>query len=240
MTASSWCPSSSTSARSAQISRWTDELQAQPEVPGGPMMYFEQSLLEPGERVLQRIENFCPFDARFAELCDADKLKAVRVQALRRARRAVQGQDQLQAARWRRLQAAPGPAGGLERLRGPLHHRHGQHRCHLRREWVPGAVRRPPHARAARRRVDAAHRRRHAPARRAPGADRPRGTRCSSTRTRPTRRPRTSPSERRRVLYITYNRQSAGDHRARYFADKRKSFPPDVEREPGRTYTFRV
>lgn len=47
-------------------------------------------------------------------------------------------------------------------------------------------------------------------------------------------------AERRRVLYITYNRGSAGDHRARYFADKRRSFPPDIEREPGRTYTFRV
>jgi len=42
------------------------------------------------------------------------------------------------------------------------------------------------------------------------------------------------------VLYITYNRGSADDHRARYYADKRKSFPPDIEREPGRTYTFRV
>ena len=47
-------------------------------------------------------------------------------------------------------------------------------------------------------------------------------------------------AEPRRVLYITYNRRSAGDHRARYYADKRKSFPPDIERDPTRTYTFRV
>jgi len=44
----------------------------------------------------------------------------------------------------------------------------------------------------------------------------------------------------RRVLYVTYNRASAGDHRAKYFADKRKSFPPDIERAPGETYVFRV
>ncbi|MGH6948610.1 MAG: phytanoyl-CoA dioxygenase family protein [Kiloniellales bacterium] len=44
----------------------------------------------------------------------------------------------------------------------------------------------------------------------------------------------------RRVLYVTYNRASAGDQRARYFADKRKSFPPDIEREPGKSYVFRV
>jgi hypothetical protein len=42
------------------------------------------------------------------------------------------------------------------------------------------------------------------------------------------------------VLYITYNRLSAGDHRVQYYADKRKSFPPDIERDPNRTYTFRV
>ena len=30
------------------------------------------------------------------------------------------------------------------------------------------------------------------------------------------------------------------DDRLRYYADKRKSFPPDIERDPTRTYTFRV
>ncbi len=44
----------------------------------------------------------------------------------------------------------------------------------------------------------------------------------------------------RRVLYVTYNRASEGDHRARYVADKRANFPPDIEREPGKTYVFRV
>jgi hypothetical protein len=47
-------------------------------------------------------------------------------------------------------------------------------------------------------------------------------------------------AEPRRVLYITYNRLSAGDLRARYYADKRKNFPPDIERDPTKTYTFRV
>jgi ectoine hydroxylase-related dioxygenase (phytanoyl-CoA dioxygenase family) len=44
----------------------------------------------------------------------------------------------------------------------------------------------------------------------------------------------------RRNLYLTFNRASAGDFRAQYFADKRRSFPPDAERDPGATYTFRV
>ena len=44
----------------------------------------------------------------------------------------------------------------------------------------------------------------------------------------------------RRVLYVTYNRLSEGEHRATYYADKRRSYPPDCEREPGKTYVFRV
>jgi hypothetical protein len=31
-----------------------------------------------------------------------------------------------------------------------------------------------------------------------------------------------------------------GDHREKYFSDKRKNYPPDYEREPGKEYVFRV
>jgi 2-aminoethylphosphonate dioxygenase len=44
----------------------------------------------------------------------------------------------------------------------------------------------------------------------------------------------------RRNMYITYNRQSEGDHRRVYFDDKRKSFPPDFERDPNKVYNFQV
>lgn len=47
-------------------------------------------------------------------------------------------------------------------------------------------------------------------------------------------------SVQRRNLYLTYNRASEGDHRQKYFADKRKSYPPDLEREPGKEYSFKV
>ena len=46
--------------------------------------------------------------------------------------------------------------------------------------------------------------------------------------------------EPRRNIYLTFNRQSAGDHREQYFADKRKSYPPDYERDPNKEYKFRV
>ena len=46
--------------------------------------------------------------------------------------------------------------------------------------------------------------------------------------------------ESRRNMYITYNRQSEGDHRRTYLDDKRKSFPPDFERDPSKVYRFQV
>lgn len=44
----------------------------------------------------------------------------------------------------------------------------------------------------------------------------------------------------RRVLYLTYNARSQGDHYEPYFAAKRKNLPPDCEREPGRSYRYKV
>jgi len=44
----------------------------------------------------------------------------------------------------------------------------------------------------------------------------------------------------RRNIYLTYNRSSEGDQREKYFSDKRKSYPPDFEREAGKEYAFRV
>jgi hypothetical protein len=39
---------------------------------------------------------------------------------------------------------------------------------------------------------------------------------------------------------VTYNARSAGEHRRDYYDDKRRSYPPDCEREPGKQYVFRV
>jgi len=44
----------------------------------------------------------------------------------------------------------------------------------------------------------------------------------------------------RRVFYATYNKKSEGDYRAQYYADKRKSYPPDCEREAGKVYVYKV
>jgi len=44
----------------------------------------------------------------------------------------------------------------------------------------------------------------------------------------------------RRVLYSTYAKALEGDWRDRYYSDKRKSFPPDIEREAGKVYEYKV
>jgi len=44
----------------------------------------------------------------------------------------------------------------------------------------------------------------------------------------------------RRLYYATYNRASDGDHLEQYYADKYKNYPPDIDREKGKEYIFRV
>jgi len=46
--------------------------------------------------------------------------------------------------------------------------------------------------------------------------------------------------DRRCNIYITYNKETDGDHRRQYFNEKRLSFPPNNERDPNKDYSFRV
>lgn len=47
-------------------------------------------------------------------------------------------------------------------------------------------------------------------------------------------------SRSRRVLYATYSKEGEGDYRERYYADKRISYPPDVERDPTQKYEYKI
>lgn len=44
----------------------------------------------------------------------------------------------------------------------------------------------------------------------------------------------------RRIYFATYNKLSEGDHLEKYYEDKYKSFPPDIDRIEGKEYIFRV
>ena len=48
-----------------RVEAWSEELAALPELPGRHMVYHEDRVDRPGERVLARIENFCAFHPGF-------------------------------------------------------------------------------------------------------------------------------------------------------------------------------
>ena len=58
------------------IVSWTEEVQNWPETPGEHMMYFERSLMDEGKRVLNRVENFCPYHRGFDALMNEGELPA--------------------------------------------------------------------------------------------------------------------------------------------------------------------
>ena len=220
----------------ARLLRWTAELERAPELPGRHWVYREDSLAEPGRRVLQRIENFCPVHDAFDRL--------IRHGVLTRWTGGMMGgpvvlfKDKInfkmpggagfkahqdQQAGWSRyapifvtamvtLDPATRESGCLEMAAG--RHREGL----IGEEWKPldeaGLALEPvPTAPGDVIFFDSF----------APHASRPNLTAAP-----------------RRILYLTYNLAGQGDHRARYYADKHASFPPDVERDADKTYIFRV
>jgi len=221
-----------------QVSDWTDELTAFPEEPGKTMMYFESSS-QGGGRILCRIENFVPYHAGFHRLIMAHRMAQAVAELLRepailfkeKINFKLPGGDGFKEhqdvqAGWNEYAGVHITAmlaidntseenGSLELIAGM--HRKGL----LGRMWEPlkdedtgYATYQAVHCRPG----DAVFFDSYTPHRSAP--NRTAGT--------------------RRVLYATYNRASAGDLREKYYADKRRSYPPDIERVPGKNYNYKV
>lgn len=223
-------------AETADVLRWTEEISTAPEVPGRHMVYYEDSLTEPGRRVVQRIENFCPFHPQFDALVRHGRLldwtaalmRAPAVLFKEKINFKMPGAPgfkahQDQQAGWTRyapifvtalvtIDPATIENGCLEMV--PGRHREGL----IGEEWNPlsedGLDLHPVPT--------------------SPGdviffdSFAPHASKANLT------------GSPRRILYLTYNAAGHGDHRTQYFADKRASFPPDVERSGTGTYTFRV
>ena len=221
-----------------QISSWTDELSRAPEIPGKTMMYFETSRQD-SSRILSRIENFVPFHAGFGQLITRRRMQQAVSELFGES--AVLFKDKINFK-------LPGGDGFKEHqdvqagwdayaplhitamvaidetneANGSLEVIAGMHKQGLLGEmWAPlnethtqHQVYRPIHCKPG----DAVFFDSFAPHRSGPNRT----------------------DQARRVLYITFNKGSDGDHRAQYYADKRRSYPPDIEREPGKDYSFRV
>jgi 2-aminoethylphosphonate dioxygenase len=226
-------------AEAEQLVCFVDEVGELPEIAGAQMIYREPSLLDSKARIVQRIEDFCPYHMGLDQLIRGGRLQWA-VEKLLGAP-AVLFKDKInfkmpggagfephqdQQAGWSSyaplfvtalvsIDATSVENGCLEISSSPRQSRL------IGREWEPltaqelAGVELQP---IPTRRGDVVFFDSYVP-----HASRPNLTRDS-----------------RRVLYVTYNRASDGDHRVSYYADKRASFPPDIERLPGVEYRFRV
>jgi ectoine hydroxylase-related dioxygenase (phytanoyl-CoA dioxygenase family) len=225
-------------AEVAEIGAWTEEVANYPEVPGKYMMYFEQSHTD-GARILCRIENFVPFHEGFSKLITARRMQQAVSELF--GEEAVLFKDKINfkmpggdgfrehqdvQAGWDEfadlhitamiaIDETNEANGSLEMIAGM--HRQGV----LGKMWAPltdDDTRHvqyvPVHCQPG----DAVFFDSYAPHRSAPNRT----------------------DKARRVLYITYNKASQGDSRAKYYADKRRNYPPDIEREPDKDYAFKV
>ena len=219
-----------------RIQTWSDELVALPEAPGRQWVFHEKSLKNPGKKLISRIEYIHPFHAGFKELAEA--LRAPVGQLLgeeavlfkEKVNFKMPGGDgfkphQDSQAGWDKyanffisvlvcIDEATVENGCLEVVAG--HHKRG-----LFRSWEPltednmqGMVFVPVPTKPG----DLIFFDCYAPHQSQPNLS----------------------DKIRRLYYATYNKLSAGDHQAQYYADKRKNYPPDIERDPAKTYVFRV
>jgi len=218
------------------IAQWTAELAAAPEVSGRHWVYHEASVTQPERRVIQRIENFCPFHDGFSSLIEHG--------ALRRWTGALMGgpvllfKDKInfkmpggagfqphqdQQAGWSKyapifmtamvsIDAATIENGCLDIApRRPGEGLIGEEWTPLQEEQL--TLRPLPTE---------------------PGdvvffdSFVPHGSKANLTGTM------------RRVLYLTFNLAAHGEQRVRYFADKHAAFPPDIDRDADKSYVFRV
>jgi hypothetical protein len=218
------------------ISRWTEELATAPEVSGGPWVYHEASSLDAQQSLISRIENFSRHHAGFRHLAAtlaaaaAPFLGEEAVLFKEKINFKMPGGDgfkphQDSQAGWGdyadyflSVMVCIDPAtlenGCLELVAGYQHKG-------IYREWEPLTE------------ADMAGMK-FIPVPTAPGdlvffdSFTPHQSQPNLT------------DHMRRIYFATYNRASAGDHFARYHADKYRSYPPDIDRIVGKEYRYRV
>jgi len=225
-------------AEMEDISQWTDEVATSPERPGHYMMYFESSKTD-GSRIISRIEDFVSFHQGFAELITGQRMqqavsdlfgepaalfkdkinfKLPGGDGFKEHQDVQAGWDDyanLHITAMVAIDETNENNGSVEMIPGM--HKQGL----LGKMWAPltdadtaNASYEPVHCQPG----DAVFFDSYAPHRSLPN----------------------NTDHARRVLYITFNAASEGDHRAQYYADKRKNYPPDIERDPDKNYAFKV
>ena len=220
----------------ADITSWTDEVSNYPEMPGKYMMYFEQSRLDTRQRILCRMEDIEPFHAGFSRLFNSERMLGCvsllfgedAVLFKDKINFKMPGGDGFKAhqdvqAGWDDYAALHitalltidpcTPENGCLEIAAGFHNR-----GLIGDKWKPLPEDELDYTAIPTAPGDAIFFDSYAPHRSKPNQ---------------TEYPR-------RVLYVTYNKLTDGDHRRRYYDDKRRNYPPDCEREADKDYVFRV
>ena len=218
------------------VNAWTDEVSNLPEVPGKYMMYFEQSQLEENKRILCRMEDFEPYHQGFSQMFNDEKMRGCVSELF--GEQAVLFKDKINFKlpggdgfkAHQDVQAGWDTYAGIHITalvtidpctveNGCLEVAPGFHNKGLIGDkWKPLPEDELEYLCLPTSPGDVVFFDSFIPHRSKPNhTDSP-----------------------RRVLYVTYNKLSDGDHRRQYYIDKRKSYPPDCEREPEKDYVFRV
>jgi len=228
-------PGAFSAADAAVIERWTREVAALPEAPGRHWVFHEKSRID-GRDLINRIEYIAPFHAGFAELTRV--LGAPTAQLFGEATVLFKEKINFKMPGGGGFEPHQDSQAGWEAYasnfvnvmvcideatieNGCIELAPGQHRRGLLRGMEPLSdddIRDMNFIAYPTKPGDVAYFDAYTPHRSAPN---------------PTGAPR-------RMYFATYNRASEGDHLERYYADKRKSYPPDIEREPDREYVYKV
>ena len=218
-----------------KISNWTTEVQNLKETPGKWMMYYEKNQSNPKSRILNRIENIEPYHLNFKNLFQSELLKCTE-QLFESS--AILFKDKINfkmpggsgfkphqdaQAGWDRycklhitalvsIDAANKENGYLELSPGK------HHNGIIGQRWTPLEENSLNYIACPTNPGDVVFFDSYCPHR---------------SKSNNTKNPR-------RVLYITYNKLSDGDHREKYYADKRLSYPQDCERDPNKKYEYLV
>lgn len=227
-----------TAQEAQELASWVDEVQRWPEQAGRHMMYFEKSQIS-SERILNRLENFVPYHRGLGRLINGPRMLGLVSQLFGEA--AVLFKDKINfklpggdgfaahqdvQAGWSRY--AKIHITGLISVdratvdNGCLHIAQDfPSRTLIGAEWTPLDEKQLAGVTFA-------------PIETEPGdavffdSFVPHSSKPNLT------------DQARRILYITFNKASEGDRLMEYYADKRKNYPPDVERQPGKEYVYRV
>lgn len=228
-----------TPAEVRQIVDWTDELAVRPEQPGREMVYGEISRNGSGERLIQRIENFCPYHAGFERIVCQGKLQTAIDELFDEPSCLFKDKINFKMAGGAGFEPHQDQQAGWSRY-APLFITAlvGVDRATIENgclaiadmprldkmigpEWEPLLdEKKGGHTLT-------------------PVLTEPGDVIFFDSYVLHGSDPNES-SAQRRLLYLTYNPLSRGDHRRRYFDEKRANFPPDIERRPGDVYRFRV